>query len=843
MLRLALLMLRDRPSRAVATFIALWCGAVIITFGASLIESGNRYEGAPERYAGTDAVVAFEKLPFTFQESDGETDVEEVLLPEGGRVDIALAERIAAVPGVAAAVADISVAVGSPAGTSLPTWGHGWASAALTPYRMETGTPPRADTDVVVGDTYAAKAGLRPGDTAAMLVGGQSREYRVAGVAVPETPTTRQLAVFFTDAEAANLAGRPATADAIGVRFAAGADVADTLGLIRAEAEPSQATVYTGPDRGLVEEPAEATAQEFMVSFGGTFASYAVLVTIIVVAGTTGLSVRSRHRDIALLRAIAATPRQVRRLVIGEGVCIAAVATVLAIPAGWLATRVFRDELVERDIVPAALTLTMGSLTFMITIGSVLLTAFIAGWAASRRTSRIRPTEALGEASAEPETVGWTRAFFGILFLAGGVGLSFLARAVRGDAAVGGALGLLFTLTIAVALLAPWINRVAAWVCAGPLTAGWKASGYLAVANLRSNARRMAPVLTSLVLAVALGGSVWFLQTNLERETTGQNRRGTLAEHVLVDSGLGLSPEVAREARTLPGTQAATAVRRTTVIIRRFGDVDTYTAQGVDPEGLEHTVDLGVGAGSLADLRGETVAISQMVADHLRWRVGDQVTVWLGDGTQTRLRVVALYERGMGFGDLTVPRAVLDGHTASDLDDLVLVRSRSGEDQRQALAALAQGYPGVGLTDPEALGRELSDAVKLSAWTNQVFVGILIAYVVIAAANTLVMAALSRGRELAVLRLVGVTRREIMGMVRAEQVTLLGAAVLIGGTIAALALTSLVSVVTGRTVPYVPPLGWLCVIGGTALLALVATILPVRRVLRTPPVEGIGLKE
>jgi putative ABC transport system permease protein len=80
-------------------------------------------------------------------------------------------------------------------------------------------------------------------------------------------------------------------------------------------------------------------------------------------------------------------------------------------------------------------------------------------------------------------------------------------------------------------------------------------------------------------------------------------------------------------------------------------------------------------------------------------------------------------------------------------------------------------------------------------------------------------------------------------MVHAEQAGLLGVALVIGGAIAAVTLTTIVHAVAGQRVPHVPVAGWAVVVGGTVALALVATVLPVGRVLRTPPVEGIGIRE
>jgi putative ABC transport system permease protein len=204
-----------------------------------------------------------------------------------------------------------------------------------------------------------------------------------------------------------------------------------------------------------------------------------------------------------------------------------------------------------------------------------------------------------------------------------------------------------------------------------------------------------------------------------------------------------------------------------------------------------------------------------------------------------QLTLVAIYDRGLGFGDITLTRETVAGHTARDVDDEVLIRSSGTAD----LSALTARYPGSTLVPTGSLTRRLAGDLAVSAWLNKLLVGVMVGYAALAAANTMVIAALGRRRELAVLRLVGVTRSQAKRMVHAEQAGLLGVAVLLGASIALATLAMVVNSVTGEPVPYVPPLGWLAVIGGTTLLALVTTVLPIGRLLRVPPIEHKGVKE
>ncbi|GAB3840974.1 ABC transporter permease family protein [Dactylosporangium cerinum] len=138
-----------------------------------------------------------------------------------------------------------------------------------------------------------------------------------------------------------------------------------------------------------------------------------------------------------------------------------------------------------------------------------------------------------------------------------------------------------------------------------------------------------------------------------------------------------MSPELAGLLRDVPGVETVTPVVRTRVMATfRNGDdlqIRQYAAQGVGADRLADTLDLAVRAGNLADLRGDTVALSRIAAGTLGATVGATVTMNLGDGTPVRPTVVAIYERGLGFGDVTLPHDLVLAHTTDRVDAAVLI--------------------------------------------------------------------------------------------------------------------------------------------------------------------------
>jgi putative ABC transport system permease protein len=841
---LAARMLRHRPGSAVATLAALTAGAVVLTAMGVLVESGLRHRPAADRYAAADLVVAVRDATYTSKDLDGGTVTSTIELPEGGTVPAALAERIRAVPGVALAVADDTVPVVAVA-AGTPAAGHGWGSAGLTPYTIVVGGPPRADDEIVV-DARLAAAGdaLRPGREAELLVGGVAARFRVSGIAQAARPAAAAPAVFFTDARAAALSPHPGRAGAVGIIAAPGADRAALRSAVGRLASEAGAKVYAGSERGRAERSGDGAARALLIQAGGAFGGYVLLLVVFVVAGTVGLSVRHRRRELALLRAVAATPGQARRMIAAEAALVSVAAAALGVPGGLAAARWVRGELVGRGFIPAAFPMAAGALAAAAAVAVTVLAALVAALVAARRVTAVRPAEALGEAAVEPRRGGGSRPGLrrgaGLVVLGGAVASSVFTVGAGGQAALAGAIGMLYLYVAAVALLAPWINGFAAAALARPLRALWGPSGHLAAANLRANARGTAAVLTSLVLAVGFGGSVWFVQDNLERQTVAQGRDGMLAERALV-APAGLPPSAAADIRRIPGVRAAIGVAHTAVLVTFLGEPEAAPAQVIDPEDAGAALDLRVREGSLAGLGAGAMAVSTIRAGTHGWHAGDRVRVRLGDGTPVTLTVAAVYERGLGFGDITLARATVAGHTATGLDEAVLIRADPGADA--ALAEVAARYPGSRVVPAAELTGRVGADLALSAWLNRLLIGVMVGYAALAAANVMVMAALSRRRELALLRLVGVTRRQAARMVRAEQATLLGTALLLGAAIAATTLAAVVNALTGRPLPYVPPLGAAVVLGGATLLALTTTILPVARLLRAPITENIGLRE
>lgn len=189
MSRTAWRMLTGHPVRAVATFVALLYGAAVLTACGALLESALRYHGIPQYYGASLVVVAAPELS-TSQGSGQDLSVDSYPLPEGGRVNVGLVPRIAAVPGVLQVVADMTIpaqiiaaATTGTAGSAAvaAASGHPWAAATLTPFTLQTGKPPTSADDVVLDAALAQATRIQTGQRAQLILPDGVHTFTVTG--------------------------------------------------------------------------------------------------------------------------------------------------------------------------------------------------------------------------------------------------------------------------------------------------------------------------------------------------------------------------------------------------------------------------------------------------------------------------------------------------------------------------------------------------------------------------------------------------------------------------------------------------------------------------------------
>jgi putative ABC transport system permease protein len=841
---IALATVRRRKAGFVAVFVAVLCGSTLVTALGVLFESGLRAGVPPKRYAAAAVVVGGpQALPLA---EDIDPHFSERVPLAAGAVG-----KIAAVPGVDRAVGDVSVRVDLvPVGG--PVVGHGWSSAALTPFSLREGNPPRRADEVVLDAGLARRVGVHVGGGIDLALASGRGRYTVTGVAAPPAGNRlgRQSVLFFSDSQARLLSGHPDRVDAIGVLARPGVDPEVVAERIRRALPGRGIVTYTGVDRGDVEflEVGEARARLVVLSLG--FAATAIMVALLVVASTLALSIQQRRREFALLRAVGASGRQIHRMVGAEVGLVAGSAAILGAGPGVAVAYLLRSAFATGGMLPADFGLALSPLPAVAAILLCVGCAWVAGWVAARRPARISPVEALGESMVEPPGLHRFRLGAGWVAAVLGVAASGLPTLVPGEAAVAGAAGSALLLVTAVALLGPRLIAGAVRRIGEPLHRIAPVGGFLAAANTLTSSRRLAAAVTPLVLAITITSVQLFSQTTVTAAAVEQAREGVVADFVLSGTRSGLGPWVTDAVRGVDGVEVASPIVRSRVLVPHLQagkpKVASYAAQGVAPDRLAKVLDLELRAGSLDRLRGETVALSQLAAETLGVQVGSGIDLRLGDGTRTRPTVVAIYGRGLGFGEVTLPHDLLAAHTTLRSDQAILVRAAATADRAalaSALRGLAANNPGLVVLDQDGLAAAGQAQRKAQSWPSLIALAVLLVYVVIAVVNTLVMATAARGQEFALLRLIGAGRAQVVRMMRIESLLVAGFATVIGTLAAIPPLVGISLGLTESPIPSVSAPVYGAIIGATAALGLLAMGTPTRVALRAHPVDAIGIRE
>ncbi|MFH8446551.1 ABC transporter permease [Streptomyces sp. NPDC018026] len=821
---------RFKPASFAGTFVALMMSALIVAACGVLLETSIRASVPAERYANAPVVAAADQSARVVADTVDGPEETEYPLPDTARVDAGLAAKAAGVPGAAAAVPDFTFPVHGGDDASGALTGHGWGSHAFTGTALSKGAAPHAG-EVVLGADAARTAKAGVGDTVVLETADGRTGFRVSGLAeagAGDTAGERAgggATAWFADAEAPVLAGHPGKADAIAVMAKAGVDTDALAAAVEKALTGTGAQTLTGDDRGEVEDHGLAYGKETLFAIGGSFGGIATLVAVFTAAGTVALSVGQRTREFALLRAVGATPRQIRRAVASEALLVAPLAGLLGCLPGIGLAHWWFGQMQDRGAVPEAVELHVSGFPLLAAVGVGLLTALGAGLAAGRRPAKIKPGQALAEASVERLRPGVVRTVLGIAAVGGGSALAGVAASAAGSDAANASLGVVMLFMLAVALLGPILARACAAVF-GLLLRGGDASASLAAANSRTNARRLASAITPIVLAMAFASTLVFMHTSESHVASEQLRDGITADHVVTDPA-GLPADAADRAARAPGVDAAVSLLDTQVLVPVRGGGETSlqgtATQGISGSGaqLAKVQDLDVREGSLDRVGPGRIAVDRTLATATDTGLGDKLSLYLPDGTKAAPEIVAVYGRGLGLPAVTMDRASLDGHVTSAFADTLLV---SGGDAGP-LAPLGEVTDASGYALAQNVDREFG------AWANYMMAAVLGGFAAVAAVNTLVMTVLDRRRELNTLRLVGSTRRQVLRMLGWESLLVSAAGVALGTAIAMITLTPMMRGLTGE-LPHVPPLLYAAFAATAAALGLAAVTLPARTALR-----------
>lgn len=823
--------LRPRVGEVVAIACAVLVGAVLVTACLVMAETGLRSHLPTHRLTSADLVVTGRQSVPVDQDLD-------VPLPDRAPVRATVIPRIAAVDGVAAASADSTFAatVLTADGTPLPTSdarhnGHSW-NPVLLPDKRFRGNAPHGPDEVALSARQASAAGATVGDRVRTVLDGRARTMTLTAVVDDSAP-----GLYVDPTTARTLAARPDTVDLVAVRVADGTTVAAVAHRVRERLAGTGLIVTTGDSRGDVEDPSAAAGNGDLITFAGSAGGVIVLLVGFLVAGAVTISVTGRARELALLRAIGATPRQVRALVARQANRTALHAIPAGVIAGYLLAEPLLSLLARNNVVsgelPVAWSPVPGIVTALLLLGVVGTASRISSW----RISRAPATQAVTDTDTEPATGGVLRTRIGIALLVLPLASSLVPLFVRNDLALISASSGILLAMVGLSLAAPAAVRSLGRQLSRRLGARARSvPGWLAASNSGAYALRTGGAVSVLALAIALTMTQLFTGSTISAAADHDHAAAARAAAVVTaDPVGGVTPATLSAVRHTPGVRAAVPMSSTTVVLTSVTDGERQ-AEAFPATALGHAasaaLDLQVTHGDLDRLAGDSAALDSFTASTTGITVGERFAATLADGSVVHPRLVATYERSFGFGKVVLSTDLLTAHGRHASDSVLVVPYNRASDVVQHLRAALRGTPGVDVR-AGALPASVASTKDPTAGVSLLITLVLLGYVLLGVANRLVATTARRRKEWSTLRAIGMAPAQLCRMVRAETAFVAVGAIVTGLAISLAPMTLISIGLVGEPWPQGPLLPVVLVCLAVAATAYGATAVTARHTLRS----------
>lgn len=809
----------------------------------------------------TGSLVFTSTLKSTFDGllEQGTADLSAMIEPEdprGAGVPFEVAERVLELPGVEAATPGVSGTVvlfnadGTPYQSGgAPSEGLAWVdpehSVGDSSWIVD-GRAPAGDDEVVLPTTVLESAGLAIGDTAQVYTTGQGMlDVRIVGSYASDTDIGGYVGVGFSEERARALFTDGENASDVSVRAEPGVSqeqVRDTIA-----AEFPDYTVSTGDEvRERLSEQL-STILDFVNYFFVAFGLIALLVGTFIIYNTFSMLVAQRLRELALLRAIGASRRQLTRSVMAEAAVTGLVGSAIGVVAGFgLAQLIFLVlEALDLGIPSGALSLTPMSVITPLVLGFVV-TVFSA-WAPARRAGRVAPVQGMRVGSVSTEAGGAWRTYVGVLAVVSGLALALIGtwHDTTRDGAITVGVGAA-ALIVGSFLVMPALAKPIAGGIGRVIGAPFGAVGKLAATNAGRNTRRTAATAFALTLGLTLVAAFGTLGATTKESVSG-----------VIDQDINAELVIQGVASQGPPTPLPGGLQERVASVDEVGDVAwlafSFAQLAGEPQALaaaggplEEMIDATMVDGSLVP-GPDSLVVSRTVARDRGWTVGASVPLVGPDGTESTLRVTGVYEDSQILGPF---------YTGMDVYERLVP-----ENLRSTFIMLASAADGVGSDEVlAAVTDELTDIPIAMVQSKQQYIdaqtggidqllsiiyallGLALVIAVLGIVNTLALSVIERRTEIGMLRAVGMQRSQIRRTINLEstQIAVFGA--LIGAAVGVYLGWAFVTVLadSGLTETTIPWGSIVVVLASSAVVGVLASLWPAHRAAKTGPLEAIA---
>jgi putative ABC transport system permease protein len=770
---------------------------------------------------------------------------------DGSGVPLADIDKIKTIAGVRAVDPQVESQIvllgsdGKPVqGGGAPSMGQSYSPPGQLigdPYKFISGTAPSQSGQIALNKGALKLAKLNVGDTTKVLVASAGTvNVTISGVYDTKSDTGGYIGALFARDQALKLF---TDGNHVGSVNVAGTGLSqDELKARISQALPDL-TVKTGKQVTDETQKDVSTALKFVNYFLLAFGAIALLVGTFIIYNTFSMIVAQRLRELALLRAVGASRKQMSRSVLFEAVVVGLIGSIIGIAAGVGLAYGLRALLNSFNVGLPNGTLQLSPRTVIVAmLVGVIVTVFSA-YTPARRAAKIPPIAAMREEFASAGTSLRRRTILGAIF--GLIGAAALVGGAVSEAG-GGAAGLVglgaLALILGVLLGAPALARPIVAALGAPIGRTFGSVGRLARTNAVRNPRRTAATAFALTLGLMLVTAIAVFGSSAKKSINGLVDNGVTADYILTGpDAIGVPVGAAVKVAKVEGVKRAVALEPVHV---KFNGSDQQ-GTGVDGS-LADVLPVAMLSGT-QDLTGHNILASKDKADQNGWKVGSTVVVTSPDGKALSTRVAGIYAHNQLLGDWMTSAQLYREVTPANrrYDMVVLIRAQPGTDLSTLRTRLVQATDSslvVKVQDREQFkGTQASQIDNLLA----ILYGLLALAIVIAVlgiVNTLALSVVERRREIGMLRAVGMLRPQVRRTIYLES-----ALIAVFGAVVGLALGLTFGALFVRTlrdqgldqiaIPYGQSLLMLVL---SAVVGVLAALWPAARAARTRPLEAIA---
>jgi putative ABC transport system permease protein len=831
--------LLGRKLRAALTAVAIVLGVAMISGTYVLTDTIKAAFGTvfTQVYKNTDAVI-------TGKSAIGGNANNNVVLPS---LPQSLLARVRVLPGVQVTeggIADEAKLVGrdnkviSRGGApSLAFSVDPRGDQRFNPLVLTEGRWPNGPHEIAIDTKTASTKHFRVGDSIGALTRGPLEQFRISGLVRFGGLTSlggATLAIFDLST-AQRIFNKLGQLDSIGVAGKPNVTPAELVAQIQPLLPPT-AQVKTGQQEAKQAAKDTNSFLNILEYFLLAFGFVALFVGIFVIANTMGITVAQRMRELATLRTLGASRRQVYWSVVLEAFVIGVLASIIGLFLGLGLAKLLNKVFVWAGIDLPQVGTVFATRTVIVALVVGVVVTLIAAIRPALRATRVQPIAAVREGAVlPPSRLARFGPYIAIAVIVLAFGLMLFGLFGGGSTKVrllGLGIGVV-AVFIGVAMLAPTLVPPIARVLGLPAARWGGAPGMLARGNSIRNPSRTASTASALMIGLTLVTLVSVLAAGIKTTFEDSVNKLFVADYALTSQN-GFTPSPIASEQALHGIPAAEVVSGVRAgAAEAFGKRLGITA--VEPT-VSKVIDLKWKDGSPAtpaQLGTDGAIVPKAYAKDHHLQVGSPIDLTTPSGKTLHLTLRGIYDPPKGgspFGDITISAQRFDREYPNPQNLFTFVKTRGGVSDANTtrLKEALTRFPDAKIQTKTQFTKVQERGINLLLTLLYVLLSLSIVISLFGIVNTLVLTVFERTREIGMLRAVGMTRRQVRNMIRHESIitALLGAAL-------AIPVGVVLALMVGKAIDYPAftiPWGTLIVFIVAAVIAgLIAAIFPARR--------------